>query len=176
MTRFVGMNFRGMILTLQDQYKFPLSTKEEDSVTRELHAKVRPCANIDAVLADLAQSYTLAVVSASLQPGSIATYTPTTSSVPPRPLMLPTSKPDPAIYIHACKSLGTSVAHCVAVEDSQSGGQSAVCAGINVLGYVGAYGKEKQAEMRILLKAAGALNVGTTGRTSRDHLRSYCHD
>ena len=49
-------------------------------------------------------------------------------------LPVPTSKPDPAIYLHACRELRIDPAQAVAIEDSIPGGQSAVAAGIATIG------------------------------------------
>ena len=49
-------------------------------------------------------------------------------------LPVPTSKPDPAVYLHACRELGIDPAQAVAVEDSVPGAQSAVAAGIATIG------------------------------------------
>lgn len=49
-------------------------------------------------------------------------------------LPVPTSKPDPAVYLHACRELGLEPAHTVAVEDSIPGAQSVVAAGIATIG------------------------------------------
>ena len=62
----------------------------------------------------------------------------------------PSSKPDPAIYLHACKELGVKPEECLTVEDSKSGATAAMRAGIPLIGYVGIYkieegeAKEKQ--------------------------------
>lgn len=63
----------------------------------------------------------------------------------------PSSKPDPAIYFHACKELGVKPEECVTVEDSKSGATAGMRAGIPLIAYVGIYniedGKEKMDEM-----------------------------
>ena len=43
------------------------------------------------------------------------------------------SKPDPEIYLLACKALGTDPAHTIAVEDSRNGILSASRAGMPVI-------------------------------------------
>ena len=43
------------------------------------------------------------------------------------------SKPDPEIYIRACKSVDTPVENCVAVEDSPNGIKSAYSAGLKTI-------------------------------------------
>ena len=51
-------------------------------------------------------------------------------------LPVPTSKPDPAVYLFACAQLGVDPARALAVEDSVPGAQSAVAAGIPTVGNV----------------------------------------
>jgi len=74
-------------------------------------------------------------------------------------LPVPTSKPDPAIYLHAMQVLGKTAAECVAVEDSKSGTLSATRAGIKVVGYVGPYEEDKRPEMEKVLRDAGAVVI-----------------
>lgn len=47
--------------------------------------------------------------------------------------MVEHSKPDPQIYLKACKELGISPADCIAVEDSPNGIRSAYAAGMKVI-------------------------------------------
>jgi beta-phosphoglucomutase-like phosphatase (HAD superfamily) len=49
-------------------------------------------------------------------------------------LPTPTSKPDPAVYLHALDQLNVSSGRAIAVEDSQPGAQSAIAAGIATVG------------------------------------------
>jgi beta-phosphoglucomutase-like phosphatase (HAD superfamily) len=49
-------------------------------------------------------------------------------------LPVPTSKPDPAIYLHALDELGVKAEDAVAVEDSVPGAQAALAAGIRTIG------------------------------------------
>lgn len=175
MIDFVGQNFRGMMVSLQKKYGFTLEasrleslvTQEENKVIEMLEQKAQPCVGVNNQLEKLASSkkYGLAVVSssalrrvqASLKKVGQAKYFPSdhvfsaASSLP-----TPTSKPDPAIYLHACKVLGKSPAECLAVEDSKSGVLSAVRAGIQVIGYVGSYEEHKQEEMSHILQENGA--------------------
>jgi len=176
---FVGQNFRGMMVALQSKYNFTISPEdfehyvkaEEDQVIATLLEKAQPCVGVMPVLEKLASSgkYGLAVVSSSALRRVQASikkvdqekffpkdhvFSAATS------LEKPTSKPDPAIYLHACKVLGKQPSECVAVEDSKSGTLSAVRAGIPVIGYTGSYeGEQMQAEMEKKLKETGAQVV-----------------
>ncbi|KAI4212126.1 MAG: hypothetical protein LQ351_005156 [Letrouitia transgressa] len=175
MTTFVGQNFRGVVNGLQTKYGFTLSPAEVDSyVSRELgkvietlEAKAEPCVNCTPVLQQLYDSrkYGLAVVSSSAltrvqasvrKVGQDKFFPPDHIFSAATSLPVPTTKPDPAIYLHACKVIGKDPGECVAVEDSKSGTLSAVRAGIPTIGYVGSYGGViKQKEMAEVLKEAG---------------------
>lgn len=177
-TEFVGQNFRGMLLSLQARYGFPLTPeetdayvlREEDVVIAKLRQALAPCVGVEPQLLDLKArgDHLLAVVSssalrrvkASLDTvgfdkyfGGDHVYSAATS------LPTPTSKPDPAIYLHAMKELGVTPDQCVAVEDSRSGTLSATRATIPTIGYVGPYPEAKQAEMEKVLREAGAAVV-----------------
>ena len=144
---------------------------EESRVIRTLEAKLKPCIGVDAQLEKLDESnkYLLAVVSSSAlrrvkasvkKVGQDKYFDPEHIFSAATSLPVPTSKPDPAIYIFAAKTLGKEPGECVAVEDSKSGTLSAVRAGIPVIAYIGSYeGKEKQAKMGKLLKEQGAKVV-----------------
>ena len=179
MSEFVGQNFRGVVVSLQKKYGFELKDGElDDYVGQELgrviavlKEKAQPCIGCSEELQKLYDSkkYGMAVVSSSALPrvqASIekvgqAKYFPkdhifsAATSLP-----VPTTKPDPAIYLHACKVIGKDPGECVAVEDSKSGALSAIRAGIPVVGYVGSYeGEMKQKEMRELMKDLGVKVV-----------------
>ncbi|KAB5563270.1 HAD-like domain-containing protein [Coniochaeta sp. 2T2.1] len=170
---FVGQNFRGMLLTLQQRYGFSLTPdeledyvrREEDVVIGKLKEGLRPCAGVDDVLEKLKGKYQYAVVSSSaLRRVKVSiekvgqdkyfdadkVYSAATS------LPTPTSKPDPAIYLWAIEKLGKKAGECVAVEDSKSGTLSAHRAGLKVVGYVGPYEDDKRVEMEKVLTEAGA--------------------
>lgn len=174
---FVGQNFRGMLKTLQQRYSFDITPEEEedyvkqeeDIVIAKLKAKAQPCKGVDAQLEALAKSgkYKMAVVSSSALRRVKASvekvgqdkyfgehiYSAATS------LPKPTSKPDPAIYLHAMDTLGVKPEECVAIEDSKSGSLSGSRAGITVVGYVGPYPDDKKDEMRKVLTDAGCKVV-----------------
>ncbi|KAK3373855.1 HAD-like domain-containing protein [Lasiosphaeria ovina] len=177
LTEFVGQNFRGMMKSLQERYQFSLSAdeldgyvrREEDVVIGKIKAKGRACEGVDAELAKLAASgkYHMAVVSssalrrvqASIDRVGQAKYFGADVFSAASSLPTPTSKPDPAIYLHAMKTLGKQPAECIAVEDSKSGTLSGTRAGIKVIGYVGPYKADEQDEMVKVLTEAGAVVV-----------------
>lgn len=177
---FVGQNFRGMMGTLQKQHGLHLTPdeletyvkREEDVVIAKLKSSLRPCVGVEAELERLGGSssndkYTMAVVSSSALRRVQASidkvgfsryfgdrvYSAATSIDPP------TSKPDPAIYLHAMKQLGLGADECVAIEDSRSGTLSAARAGIRVVGYVGPYADDLRPMMEETLLEAGAVVV-----------------
>lgn len=176
---FVGQNFRGMMISLQAKYKFEMDAaeleeyvkKEEDKVIAKLEAKAQPCVGANEVLLKLftSKKYGLAVVSssalrrvrASIEKVSQDQYfefdrvfSAATS------LDKPTSKPDPAIYLHALNYVKKTAAETVAIEDSKSGALAAIRAGIPVIAYVGSYnGEEMQEEMGKRLMDLGARVV-----------------
>ncbi|KAF2473620.1 HAD-like protein [Lindgomyces ingoldianus] len=170
---FVGHNFRGMLKGLQAKHSFTMTDDElEDFVERELGAvtkklseKAVECPGVTRELTTIKeQGYPMSVVSTSAKSRVVASiekigiahffpnehvYSAATSLSPP------SSKPDPAIYIHACKELGVKPEECVTVEDSKSGATAAMRANIPCIGYVGIYGieegKEKMEQMAKLL-------------------------
>lgn len=174
---YVGQNFRGMLTTVASEHNVAITPEqmdafvrqEEDIVISKLRQHLEPCAGVDDVLAkvDDGQHYTLAVVSSSAlrrvqvcldKTGQAKHFGHRVYSAASS-LAVPTSKPDPAIYLHALQTLGKSAAESVAVEDSRSGTLSAVRAGIRTIGYVGAYPPAQRAHMTTVLKDAGASVV-----------------
>lgn len=177
LAEFVGQNFRGMMVSLKDKYKYDMAdseletyvTREEDAVIAKLKAKLQPCVGVDAELEKLEEQgkYKMAVVSSSaLRRVKVSiekvgqdkyfgddVFSAATS------LPKPTSKPDPAIYLHAMKVLGKTPEECVAVEDSKSGATAAYRAKIKTIGYTGSYEPHEEEKMRGVLEAAGCVVV-----------------
>jgi len=170
---FVGHNFRSMLKGLQKKHNFTMTDDAVDSyvdqelgrVTAKLSEKCDECPGVTKQL-EWAQSqgYPLAVVSTSAKPRVIASlkttnlmrffkdehvYSAATSLNPP------SSKPDPAVYLFACKELGVKPEETLTVEDSKSGATAGMRAGIPLIAYVGIYGleegKEKEDQMAKLL-------------------------
>ncbi|EAW12797.1 HAD family hydrolase [Aspergillus clavatus NRRL 1] len=176
---FVGQNFRGMMISLQAKYKFEMSKEEleeyvkmeEDKVIAKLNEKAQPCVGATEELQKLYDSkkYGLAVVSSSAlrrvkasikKVGQDKYFDPELIFSAATSLPKPTSKPDPAIYIHALEVCKKKPEEVVAIEDSKSGALSAIRAGIYVIGYVGSYeGDEKKLEMAQRLKELGATVI-----------------
>ncbi|ORX34591.1 phosphoglycolate phosphatase [Kockovaella imperatae] len=180
---FVGLNFRGLVTTLGQKHGFEVPptelddwvSRELESTTSKLAARAVPCEGVMEVLDKLQSEhkYGLAVVSSSAMSRVQAALKKTdqtkyfgdrvfsAASMEP-----PTSKPDPAVYLHACEKLGVKPEECVAIEDSKSGATAAMRAGIHVLGYVGPYyddgGIEKVKQMEKTLtqdcKAEGVMH------------------
>lgn len=174
---FVGQNFRGMLTTLKTQHGLDISpdeletyvTREEDAVIAKLKESLVPCPGVDEQLEKLQASgkYHLAVVSssalrrvkASVDKVGQDKYFGNDIFSAATSLEKPTSKPDPAIYLHALKTLGKKAEESVAIEDSKSGTLSGTRAGIKVVGYVGPYAEDKKAEMEQVLRDAGAVVI-----------------
>jgi len=154
-----------MVVNLQKKYEFEIPedemeryvSMEEDKVISKLEQDARPCVGCSEELDKLyeAKKYGMAVVSssalkrvkASIEKVDQAKYFPqdhifsAATSLP-----VPTTKPDPAIYLHACRFIGKEPGECVAVEDT--------------IGYVGSYaGSEKQKEMTETLEELGVKVV-----------------
>lgn len=186
MSTFVGLSFRNQLAALQTTHDFTMTVDEVDAyVARELDVIIanleqgaEPCAGSMAVLEALhgdgpAKKYDTAIVSSSALPRVEASLRKTqqdrwfptgkvfsaASSMP-----LPSSKPDPAIYLWACEKLGVLPQQACAIEDSRSGATAAMRAGIPLMGYVGPYyaegGKELADKMeRVLREECGAVAV-----------------
>jgi len=172
----VGQNFRGMITLLQKKRNFELEPaelndyvdREVGAVTAKLLEKAVPCAGAPEVIEQLKQDgkYPMAVVSTSAKSRVIASllkskmgegrywsddyvFSAATSLDPP------SSKPDPAIYLHAAKVVGVKPEEVLTVEDSKSGATAAMRANMPCIGYVGVYkleeGEEKAKQMEKVL-------------------------
>lgn len=177
---FVGQNFRGMLMSLQKKHGFTLSEEELNSyvdrelgkVVEKLQEKAEPCEGVIPVLEELykEKKYGLAVVSSSAlsrvqvsirKVGMDKFFHRDHVFSAASSLPTPTSKPNPAIYLYACKELGVQPGQCVAVEDSRSGATAAKNAQIPLIGYVGPYESqdEKNVMAKMLKEECGALYV-----------------
>lgn len=167
-----------MLGSLQERYPIKLTAdelealvrKEEDAVIARIREAGKPCVGVMEQLDRLQaeKKYHLAVVSSSAKRRVLASIEKVDQSKyfledevfsAATSLPTPTSKPDPAIYLHAMKTLGKTPEECIAIEDSKSGTLSGVRAGIKVLGYTGPYAPERKEEMKKVLTDAGAQVV-----------------
>ncbi|EIW75332.1 HAD-like protein [Coniophora puteana RWD-64-598 SS2] len=186
--RYLGKNFRNMLVSLRQEYGLTPSDSDIDAyvdlevarVIEKLNKRCEPCPCVEAALTwARTQGYPMAVVSTSAKPRVLASlekaglmpffdeehvFSAATSLTPP------SSKPDPAIYDHACKQLGVRPEECVAVEDSNSGATAAKRAGngrgIPLIGYVGIYQAEAGDEVekgRIKMEEMGEGLVEGSG-------------
>jgi beta-phosphoglucomutase-like phosphatase (HAD superfamily) len=71
----------------------------------------------------------------------------------------PTSKPDPAVYQHACAQLGIAPAAGLAIEDAVAGVRSAVAAGCPTIGNLLFVQPAEREQRAADLRAAGALAI-----------------
>ncbi len=146
-----GKNFRAAAAQLATGYGRELSradldgwvTEEKDVVTAHLRTVLRPDAAVRGPLERLTGRFTLAAVTSSAS-SRLAACLAVTGLDPlfdagrrfsaEDSLAEPTSKPDPAVYLHAGAALGVGPAEAVAVEDSVNGARSAVAAGFPTIG------------------------------------------
>jgi len=165
-----------MLTTLQQQKGLELSSEElesfvlqeEDAVISKLRSSLVACPNVDEQLEQVKGKYVMAVVSSSafrrlrvsVEKVDQAKYFPEDMTFSAATsLEKPTSKPDPAVYLHALKVLNKTADESVAIEDSKSGTLAGARAGIKVIGYTGPYPAEEKEEKAALLKEAGAVVV-----------------
>lgn len=142
--------------------------EERRAVTAHLGRTLTPLDEVVAPLTRLARSRNLAVVTSSaltrleacLAATGLADLFPrqarfsAESSLP-----VPTSKPDPAVYLLAQESLEVSPRTALAVEDSLPGVEAAVGAGLPTLGNVVFVPPAEREERVAALRAAGAAGV-----------------
>jgi beta-phosphoglucomutase-like phosphatase (HAD superfamily) len=145
-----GKNFRSTIATLAAEHGIDLDGQvtrwvatEKEEVTAYLRTALEPDPTVLEPLTRLASRFGVAAVSSSADARITACFEVTGLApfFPPErrfsaedSLPRPTSKPDPAVYLHALKALGLDAGEAVAVEDSIAGATSAVAAGIPTIG------------------------------------------
>jgi HAD superfamily hydrolase (TIGR01509 family) len=141
---------------------------EKEAVTAHLGQTLRPDAEVTAALTALSARLTLAAVSSSALSRLAACFTATglDELVPAArrysaedSLPTPTSKPDPAVYLHACADLGIAPEQGLAVEDSVPGALSAVRAGCPTVGNLRFVAPAERAQRAEQLREAGVLAV-----------------
>ncbi len=169
-----GMNFRTTSRRLAaeaghpDVDVEPWVAAEKRAVTAHLGATLTPHRPTSDALAALAVHLRLAAVSSSALTRLAACFTATglDALIPPGvrfsaedSLPVPTSKPDPAVYLHACDQLGIAPEAGLAVEDSVPGALSAVRAGCPTVGNLLFVPEAERAERAAALTDAGVLGV-----------------
>lgn len=170
-----GMTFRRTALALAAEHGVDdvpdLETwvaREKRVVTAHLRATLRPDPRVREPLTALAEELVLAAVSSSALARLEGCFAATglDELVPPErtfsaedSLPVPTSKPDPAVYLHACRQLGIAPEAGLAVEDSVPGARSAVAAGCPTVGNVVFVPAAERAERVAALHDAGVLAV-----------------
>lgn len=169
-----GMNFRTTATRFAAEAGAPETdvepwvAEERRAVTAHLGATLRPHPPTLAALTELSAFLRLAAVSSSALSRLAACFTATglDDLVPPAvrfsaedSLPVPTSKPDPAVYLHACERLGIRPEAGLAVEDSVPGALSAVRAGCPTVGNLLFVQPAERAERAAALHDAGVLAV-----------------
>jgi len=153
--------------------------QERERVTAHLAATLQPDPEVLAPLQDLASRYALAAVSSSASARLQACFTATgldpligvdlrfsaEDSLP-----VPTSKPDPAVYLHAGQVMQVEGHQGLAVEDSVPGVKSAVAAGYLTVGNVMFVPDGERACRTAELIDAGAAAITDSWRALADAL------
>jgi beta-phosphoglucomutase-like phosphatase (HAD superfamily) len=146
-----GKNFRAAAAELATGYRSELTgadlehwvAEEKDVVTAHLRTVLRPDPAVREPLERLSARFSLAAVTSSASSrlaacleitGLAPLFDPDRRFSAEDSLAGPTSKPDPAVYAHAGRTLGAGPADAVAVEDSVNGARSAVTAGYPTIG------------------------------------------
>jgi HAD superfamily hydrolase (TIGR01509 family) len=142
--------------------------EERRAVTAHLGRTLRPHPPTRDALARIAEHVPLAAVSSSALARLAVCFTATglDDLIPADrrfsaedSLPTPASKPDPAVYRHACEQLGIVPAAGLAVEDAVAGVQSAVAAGCPAVGNVLFVPPAEREERTAALLDAGAFAV-----------------
>ena len=169
-----GMNFRTTSLRLAaeagqpDVDVEPWVAEEKRAVTAHLGATLTPHPETSGALSAMSAYLRLAAVSSSALTRLAACFTATglDELIPPAvrfsaedSLPVPTSKPDPAVYLHACEQLGIAPEAGLAVEDSVPGALSAVRAGCPTVGNLLFVPAAERALRAAALTDAGVLTV-----------------
>jgi beta-phosphoglucomutase-like phosphatase (HAD superfamily) len=153
--------------------------EEQRAVTAHLGATLTPDPEVIGPLSELGHHLTLAAVSSSALARLEGSFSATglTALLPAGrrfsaedSLPVPTSKPDPAVYLHACQQLGIAPAQGLAVEDSVAGATAAVRAGCPTVGNLCFVPPAERAQRQAELQRAGVLAVITSWQELADAL------
>ncbi|WP_329793457.1 HAD family phosphatase [Lentzea sp. DG1S-22] len=153
--------------------------REKVEVTAHLGRVLEPRPDVRDCLAALSRRYRLAVVSSSalsrisacIRASGLDEFLPEDARFSAEDsLPVPTSKPDPAVYLHALRQLGIGAEEAVAVEDSVTGAGSAVAAGIATVGIVQFVPEDERADRVEALTLAGVPRVVQSWQGLAEHL------
>jgi HAD superfamily hydrolase (TIGR01509 family) len=153
--------------------------QERERVTAHLAATLKPDPQVLAPLQALASRYALAAVSSSASARLKACFTATGLDPLIRvnlrfsaedSLPVPTSKPDPAVYLHAGQVMQIEGRQGLAVEDSVPGVKSAVAAGYLTVGNVMFVPDDERTCRTAELIDAGAAAITDSWRALADAL------
>ncbi len=183
----VGKNFRSTALDLAASAGQTLNAdeleqwvgQEREQVTAHLAATLKPDPQVLEPLRDLASRYALTAVSSSAIKRLEACFTATgldrlipaavTFSAEDS-LPVPTSKPYPAVYLHAGRVLGIDAEQGLAIEDSVAGVTSAVAAGYLTVGNLMFVPADERRCRSVELIDAGAVAITDSWRALADAL------
>jgi beta-phosphoglucomutase-like phosphatase (HAD superfamily) len=174
-----GMNYRKVLTWLAQQHQIPAEAVtgaaleqwvvlEKAAVTEHLAAVLRPDPEVLEPLALLARTYDLAAVSSSADARIKACFEVTGMAgyfgdqrrfSAEDSLPVPTSKPDPAIYLYAGEQLGIGPSQGLAVEDSVTGATSAVAAGFPTIGNLQFVQPDERAARKAALQEVGVAAI-----------------
>lgn len=152
---------------------------EREQVTAHLGVTLAPDRRVLGPLRELATRYALAAVSSSATKRLRACFAATglDALIPEAAtfsaedsLRVPTSKPDPAVYLHAGRVLGVETDQGLAIEDSVAGVTSAVAAGYATVGNLMFVLPDERDCRREELVAAGAVAITDSWRALADVL------
>lgn len=175
-----GMSYRLVLATLAREHGLPeIGTDElerwvaveKEAVTAHLRVTLEPDPDVLGPLTALAEHHGIAAVSSSADARIAASFEVTGLAAwfPPElrfsaedSLPVPTSKPDPAIYVYALHALDLAPTDAVAVEDSLTGAAAAVAAGIPTIGNLQFVQEDERVERRRGLTEVGVVTVVTS--------------
>lgn len=172
----LGRNFRALAADLARELGKPLTdaeladwvAREQVVVTRHLRQRLSPNPRVTDALGWLAERFRLAIVTSSalrrldaclVATGLDATFPEATCFSAQDSLPVPTSKPDPAVYLASLHALALHADQAVAVEDAVAGVQAAVAAGIPTIGNLAFVPDAERVGRARALRQAGACEV-----------------
>ena len=153
--------------------------EEREQVTAHLAATIRPDPQVLDPMRALASRYALAAVSssASMRLNSCFAATGLDPLIPAAlrfsaedSLRVPTSKPDPAVYLHAGRVMDIDAHQGLAIEDSVPGVTSAVAAGYLTVGNLMFVPTDERRRRSAELIDAGAVAITDSWRVLADVL------